>query len=170
MSVYTVHPVQEGEIEGAARIKADYVRSIYRGFLSPEYLRQIGEDYYVSQIREWLGSGLYLVDMLDVDGQAAGFIVYGEDPENPGCGLIYEQALNPVCSLPEKNTLVHHALAALKARGLREIHLWMLRDNFSMRFLYESLGFRADGMTREDQLDGMELRLARYTYIIPEKT
>lgn len=168
MAVYTVRAVQTSEIGEAARMKADYVRSLYRGFLSPEYLRQIDENYYVSQIREWLSSGLYWVDMLDVDGKAEGFIVYGEDTSCPGCGLIYEQALNPICSLPEKNTLVQHALEQLKSKGMREIHLWVLWDNFCMRFLYESLGFRADGMTMKEQLDTMELCLARYTYIIPE--
>lgn len=168
MAEYSVHPAQMSEVGAIARIKADYVRSTYRGFLSPEYLRQIGEDYYVPQIRDWLSGGLYSVDVLDVDGRPAGFIVYGAAPDASGCGLIYEQAVDPVCSMPEKNTLVHRALAELENMGLREIHLWALRDNFRLRFLYESLGFRADGMVREDQLDGMELRLARYTYIIPE--
>ncbi|MBQ7304651.1 MAG: GNAT family N-acetyltransferase [Clostridia bacterium] len=168
MAEYSVHPAQLSEVGAIARIKADYVRSTYRGFLSPEYLRQIGEDYYVPQIRDWLSGGLYSVDVLDVDGRPTGFIVYGHDPDAPGCGLIYEQAIDPVCGMPEKNTLVHRALAALADMGLREIHLWALRDNFRLRFLYESLGFRADGMVREDQLDSMELRLARYTYIIPE--
>lgn len=170
MAEYTVHPAQLSEVGAIARIKADYVRGTYRGFLSPEYLRQIGADYYVLQIRDWLSGGLYSVDMLDVDSKPTGFIVYGQDPDAPGCGLIYEQAIDPVCSMPEKNTLVNRALAELTNMGLREIHLWALRDNFRLRFLYESLGFRADGMVREDQLDSMELRLARYTYIIPENS
>ena len=169
MAKYSVHPAQLSEVEAIARIKADYVRSTYRGFLSPAYLRQIGDDYYIPQIRDWLSGGLYSVDVLDVDGKPTGFIVYGVDPGAQGCGLIYEQAIDPVCSMPEKNTLVHWALDHLEGMGLREIHIWALRDNFRLRFLYESLGFRADGRVRESHLEDMELRLARYTYIIPEK-
>lgn len=168
MAQYRVHPAQLSEAEEIARIKADYVRSTYRGFLSPDYLRQIGADYYVAQIRDWLSSGRYSVDVLDVDDQPTGFIVYGADATEPGCGVIYEQAVDPVCSMPEKNTLVSRALEALSGMGLKEIHLWILRDNFSLRFLYESMGFRADGMARKEQLDNMELRLARYTYVITE--
>ena len=60
--------------------------------------------------------------------------------------------------------MIDFSLAQMRKEGYAAVHLWVLRDNFRVRFLFESLGFRHDGSTRTLDISGQELLIARYTF------
>ena len=55
-------------------------------------------------------------------------------------------------------------LARVADMGFSTVHLWILRDNFRVRVVFESLGFRPDGARRTRIENDQELVLTRYIY------
>lgn len=169
MGEYTIRPVGENETPRLAEIKSNYVRSLYRGFLSSEYLRSATQEFYVPEISWLMRDEKSHIDVIEAEGQAVGYVIYGVDPANPGCGLIREAGIEPSFGRREKDALIRHSIRQLMDMGFSEINLWVLRNNFRVRFLFESLGFRHDGMVRVEPRDNLELSIARYVYQVPEK-
>ena len=169
MGEYVLRPAKLSEAEQLAAIKSSYIRSLYRGFLSAEYLREASPEFYLPEVTWWLRDKGSRVDVLEMNGQVVGFIIYGVDPSDPGYGLIREEAIQPIYGRREKDALVQHAIGQLVASGYRMIHLWVLRDNFRVRFLFESIGFRPDGTVRVEPRDNLELNISRYVYHVPAR-
>lgn len=167
MEIYTLRPARINEAEQLAAIKSRYIRSLYRGYLDADYLRQATAEFYLPEITWFLQDKGSQMDVLEVDGQVVGYVVYGIDPTDPSYGLLREAAIQPEFGRREKDAVVQHALKQLRAQGYDSIHLWVLRDNFRARFLFESVGFRADGVVRVEPRDGLELNIARYVYQAP---
>lgn len=167
MEEMRTRPALPGEEARLAQIKSAYIRSLYRGFLTPEYLSAATPAYYEAKMAGMLTNPAYHVDVLESGGQAVGFIAYGEDPNDPGCGWIGEEAIDPACGRLEKDALAQHALRQLQSLGFGVIHLWVLKDNFRVRFLFESLGFRPDGAVRVEPTDHQNLTIARYVCHLP---
>ena len=166
MAEYVVRPATEDDIERLAAVKSAYIRSLYRGFLPADYLRQATAEFYVPEVTWWLRDGSH-VDALEIDGQIVGYVVYGTSTRDPSCGIIREEAILPNYGRREKDTLAQWAIRQLTELGFRTIHLWVLRDNFRVRFLFESIGFRPDGTVRVEPRDNLELCISRYVYHVP---
>lgn len=167
MADYILRPAATNEVERLAAIKSSYIRSLYRGFLSADYLREASPAFYLPEVTWWMQDANSHVDVLEVDGAAVGFIIYGADPSDPDYGLIREEAIDPVYGRREKDALVQHALAKLAELGYHDVRLWVLRDNFRVRFLFESIGFRFDGTVRVEPRDNLEMNISRYVYHLP---
>ena len=167
MGEYVLRPARADEVERLASIKSNYVRSLYRGFLSAEYLREASREFYEPEITWLMQDGKSQVDVLEIDGEVEGYVIYGMDPTNPGCGLIREEGIEPHYGRREKDAVIRHAIRRLTEMGVSTINLWVLKDNFRVRFLFESFGFRHDGTVRVEPRDGLELNIARYAYQIP---
>lgn len=159
MGRQTVRPAGMADAHTLARVKCRHVQALYRGMLSPEYLKSLNETFYLAQIQQWL-AGEYQVDVLENDGEAAAFIAYGADPKEKACGLIYEAGMLPVCGLADATVLLHHSLHQM-AGQYPVTRVIIPRDNLRTRFLYEQMGFRPDGYQSTTTVDGCELRLMR---------
>lgn len=152
------------DIPRLAQLKSTYVRSLYRGFIPQELLCRATEEHYVAAITEWLETGLYNVALIEHDGAIGNYIVYGDNPEAPYNGLIYEGVCDHFTTTEEKRMLVQHCLNDLRGRGHTTAYLWILVDNFRVRYLFETLGFRPDGARETRELFGQELHISRYQY------
>ena len=166
MDEYRLRPATKDDIARLAAVKSEYIRSLYRGFLPPEYLRQATAEFYTPEVSWWMSDGSH-VDVLEIDGQIVGYVVYGISSNDWSCGLIREEAILPIYGRKEKDALAQWAIRQLTAMGFRTIHLWVLRDNFRVRYLFESIGFRPDGTVRVEPRDNLELRISRYVYRVP---
>ena len=157
--------VAKGEdIAGLAALKSRHVRMVYRGFLPLPLLAHAEPSYYESQFQNWLSQDCWHLDVLLDGGVLQGYVVYGQEQAEPGFGIIQEAALDTSCDGRNYRTLYDHALTALSAANLRQVHQWVLRDNFRQRFLLERLGFKADGTRRTITFEGQQLQIARYLF------
>lgn len=159
MGKQNVRPACMADVQALADVKCRYVRALYRGVLSTEYLKAIDATTYLPEIQQWL-SGAYQVDVLEDDGAVAAFIAYGADPEEQGFGLIYEAGMLPVCRMADAEVLLRHCLKQMASR-YPAARVTIPRDNLRTRFLYEQMGFRPDGYQSTKVIDGTEMRLMR---------
>ena len=166
MAAYQLRSATKDDVEQLAAVKSAYIRDLYRGFLPADYLRQATAEFYMPEVEWWMRDGSH-VDVMEMDGQVIGYVVYGESASVPGCGILREQAILPIYGRKEKDALIQQALQQLTAMGFSTIHLWVLQDNFRVRFLFESIGFRPDGTVRVEPRDNLELRISRYVYRVP---
>jgi len=147
-----------------AELKNTYVRSLYRGFISQDVLNGATLEHYIAAITEWMESGQYRVALIERDGAIGTYIVYGDNPEAPFNGLIYEGVCDHLSTTEEKRALVDYCLGDLRGHGHTTAYLWILVDNFRVRYLFETLGFRPDGERQTRETFGQELHIARYQY------
>lgn len=147
-----------------AELKSAYVRSLYRGFISQDILHRSTPDFHAATLRAWLESGMYHILLAECEGTLSHYIVFGTNPEEPHNGLIYEGVSSDAASTEDKRLLVDHCLQSLRDMGHTIAHLWILTDNFRVRFLFENFGFRPDGARESREMFGQELHIARYQY------
>ena len=153
-----------GDTPALAQLKSEYVRALYRGFVPSEVLKKATPDYYAEQLARWFDSHLYHIALSERAGKISSFELYCADPEQSSYGLIYELDFDHIDDAAEKRAVIDFSLAQMRQEGYAAVHLWVLRDNFRVRFLFESLGFRHDGSTRTLTISGQELLIARYTF------
>lgn len=147
-----------------AELKGNYIRNEYRGFLDKAVLDRIDMEFCVPEINEWLDGEQYITDVMELDGEIEGFVVYGPDPEEAGWGLIVDVRTNHPVDAERKRILIHHSMDELAKQGLTDVHIWLVHDNFRIRFLFESLGYRKDGEEKEAMRSGQRLMVDRYRY------
>lgn len=152
------------DVARLAELKSTYVRSLYRGFISQDILNRSTPDFHAATLAPWLADGTYRAAMLERDGSIGGYIVYGTNPEPPYNGLIYEGVSDHMTTVEEKRLLINHCLNDLRSMGHTAAYLWILLDNFRVRYLFETLGFRPDGERQTREMFGQEIRIARYVY------
>ncbi|MGN0778995.1 MAG: hypothetical protein ACI4MJ_07610 [Aristaeellaceae bacterium] len=157
-----------GDAFSMAGVKSRYMRALYRGYLPERILKQLHETYYLTQVQGWFHEG-WSMEVLETDGAVSGYVVYGADPEEAGCGLILEAAILPIAGGMDKALLMNAAMRKLTAQYPR-IHFWTMRDNFRARFLFDHYGFRLDGKERTISQDGEVLTIIRMTCVTSEYT
>lgn len=164
MTDHNIRPATVEDVSALAMLKGDYVRCLYKGYLPVETLKKTEGDYYLEQMTGLVEGTEYSIDVFERMGKVIGCIAYGLDPSAQGAGMISDVACGDECSPADKCRLVEHCLQAMRSRGLAQAHLWVLRDNFRMRFLFESMGFRADGERRNVMMNDQEVIVTRYVY------
>jgi L-alanine-DL-glutamate epimerase-like enolase superfamily enzyme/ribosomal protein S18 acetylase RimI-like enzyme len=85
------------------------------------------------------------------EGEAAGFVRYGADPDRSGGGYIAALYVDPAAGgRGVGRALLDAALAALHRQGRPQVALWVFEANARARQLYERAGFRPDGRRTMD--------------------
>lgn len=166
MAKLTIRYATADDTAALAELKSTYVRSLYRGFISQDILHRSTPEFHANAIRAWMETGLYRVLIAETDGGISHYIVFGTNPDEPHNGLIYEGVSSAFTTTEDKRFLVDRCLQELREMGHTVAHLWILTDNFRVRFLFESLGFRPDGARETRQMFGQELHIARYQYTL----
>ena len=166
METQSIRAARKGDALSLAGVKSRYVRALYRGYLPVDFLKQLHETYYLDQVMGWLEDS-WQVDVLETDGQVTGCVVYGADAEEEGCGLIQEAAILPERGGMDKDVLMNAVMAKLKGQYDR-VHVWTMRDNLRVRFLFDRFGFRRDGAQRTVTVEGQTMDVIRLTWIAAE--
>jgi len=120
-------------------------RGAYQTLIDPVYLRRLPEEYWLPSTRSWLESGRMYGYIAEADGIPAGCIICGRgrDDDHADWGEIASLYV-----LPEKmgsgigSTLLHTALAALRADGYQRVYLWCIDGNHRAEAFYRRHGFR----------------------------
>ncbi len=161
---YCIRAAMGRDCDALAEIKASYVRSLYRGVVPAETLKGIDATPYRQMFAATLEAAGRQIVALENGDALDGFVIMGADPETAGYGMIFDAAIRPGCDPNGRDMLLEYAIRHLNNQGMENIHTWILRENFRVRFLYERFGFKAEGVTRTVENDGHEMRLTRYLY------
>ena len=126
-----------------ARVHVESWRSSYRGLLADEFLDSLSEAGYTDRWRRVIGDGASRVFVVEEPDGVVGFASGGRERagESGYEGELY--AIYIVAGSQRKGhgrELVHTMAAALREKGLRDMIVWVLRDNTSAREFYERLG------------------------------
>jgi len=102
------------------------------------------------------------------DGRIVGFAACGayrdEDIEHQEAGEVYVTYVDPRhWRQGHGNSLLSEALQLLRARGFREVFLWVIKGNQQAISFYEAAGFKADDADKiVTRADGTEMNVLRY--------
>jgi ribosomal protein S18 acetylase RimI-like enzyme len=126
-----------------ARVHVESWRSSYSGLLADEFLDSLSEAGYADRWRRVIGDGASRVFVVEEPDGVVGFASGGRERagESGYEGELY--AIYIVAGSQRKGhgrELVHTMAAALREKGLRDMIVWVLRDNTSAREFYERLG------------------------------
>lgn len=153
--------------DALAELKTAYIRGLFRGYLPAEHLKELDPTPFRSELGDCLASPDRQVLLCMEEDTPKGYLTIGEDPEDPSCGMIFDAAADLDADPAVRDTLIVAAAERLAAHGKSRIHIWLLRDNFRVRFLFEQFNFKAEGTLRAYQVEGREAQLIRYVYRIP---
>ena len=161
-----IRPAKAEDIEALSRLKAEYFKSLYQGFLPADTLAQNSPESFAQNFLECMHSpGTYL-DLMTTDGKYAAFIVYGVERDDPTMGWIADAGMDLTMSAQVREVIFHHTLTILRNAGCTRVQQWVLRENFRLRFHMEKLGFKADGGRRAVLYGGNSMVMTRYVYRI----
>lgn len=147
-------------------LKTAYIRSLYRGYIPSERLKALNPTPYDTHIADFLATPGQQVLLCEEEERPLGYLVIGEDPQDERCGMIFDAASSPAADEAVRDALVVEAASRLAEKGKERIYIWLLRDNFQARFLFERLNFKLEGSLRTYEIEGSEAQLIRYVYRI----
>ncbi len=138
----------------------------YRGLMSDDYLDQwrpeVRADHYT--FGDALSSGPRWT-VADDDGSVIGFINFGasRDEDTPDHGEIYGLYVAPDSwQQGVGQALMDNALQNLQQLGFSFANLWVLVGNSRAMRFYERAAWSPDGLTRVEEVWGLEVSSVRY--------
>ncbi|GIE86766.1 GNAT family N-acetyltransferase [Actinoplanes regularis] len=153
-------PVRVGALHQRSRVAA------YAGFLPLEVL----EARTAESFGEWWAERFrwerdtHRMTVAEEDGELVGFSYIGPS-ETPGAVELYAIHVDPSrVGTGVGRELMIRALADLPGFGGDRAVLWVLSDNRAARAFYENGGWKADGETRLEPINGVPVMQLRYTH------
>ena len=126
-----------------ARVHVASWRSSYRGLLADEFLDSLSEAGYTDRWRRVISDGANRVFVVEEPDGIVGFASGGRERAGESG---FEGELYAIYIVEESQRkghgreLVRATVSALRKMGLRDMIVWVLRDNKSARAFYERLG------------------------------
>jgi GNAT superfamily N-acetyltransferase len=150
-----------------AAVEVSCWRATYRGLMLDAFLDGLSEAEKAETWRQNLlkhgPSGRKRVWVALSDAGITGFIRVGPLTDEGEVGLIYLLYVLPEqwrCGLG--TALMQTGRQELRDLGMREVVLWVLRDNLRARRFYEQLGWTPDGRTVSEDYGGTLLEALCY--------
>ncbi len=118
-------------------------QTAYRGLLPDDFLDALSEAAYEARWRRMLGRGDVRVYVAEESGSVVGFASGGRERagETGYSGELYAlYVLDEAQRRGHGRQLVRSVVDALRDMGLRDMIVWVLRDNVKARRFYDRLG------------------------------
>ena len=138
--------VRRADIEDAAAIAAVHVdswRTTYRGLLPDDFLDSLDEDHYRERWLRSLRDDAARIYVAEEDRRVVAFASGGRERAGEGgySGELYAiYVLERAQRHGHGKGLVRAVTGGLRELGLRDMIVWVLRDNSRARAFYEHLG------------------------------
>jgi ribosomal protein S18 acetylase RimI-like enzyme len=138
--------VRRALIDDAASIAHVHVeswRTTYRDLLPAEFLASLSEAGYTERWQRVIGDGSSRVYVVEDEGGVVGFASCGRERagETGFGGELYAiYVLEAAQRRGHGRELVRAAVTGLRGMGLKDLIIWVLRDNAPARRFYERLG------------------------------
>jgi ribosomal protein S18 acetylase RimI-like enzyme len=138
-----VRPAHVDDAAAIARVHVDSWRTTYRDLLPAEFLASLTESGYADRWQRVIGDGSSRVYVVEEEGEVVGFASGGRERagETGFAGELYAiYVLEADQRRGHGRELVRAAVEGLREMGLRDMIIWVLRDNAPARRFYERLG------------------------------
>lgn len=139
----TVRPAEIRDAAAIARVHVESWRTTYRGLLPDDFLDSLGEARYEERWRRSLTDEATRVYVAEDGHEVVAFASAGRERagEDSYAGELYAiYVLREAQGLGHGRSLVRAAVAGLRDMELRDMIVWVLRDNAPARRFYERLG------------------------------
>ncbi len=151
--------VRKAELSDASAVASVHVRSwqaAYRGVIPDSVLDSLSVEARTSLWEHHIPSGRVWVAL--AGSEVVGFASAGPSRESDASSELYAIYLLPSAW----STGLGMSLATAALEDLTDVIVWVLEDNPRARRFYERLGFRADGVTRQETMGSAVLNELRY--------
>ena len=141
--VSLVRPAETGDAAAIAKVHVDTWRTAYRGLLADDYLASLSEAHYAERWRRSLADRTSRVYVAESSEGVVGFASGGRERagEDRFAGELYAiYVLEDAQGHGHGRGLVRAVVGGLRELGLRDMIVWVLRDNPPARRFYERLG------------------------------
>ncbi len=138
-----VRPAQLPDSEAIARVHVDSWRTTYRDLLPAEFLASLTQGGYAERWHRVIGEGSSRVYVVEEAEEVVGFASCGRERagETGYSGELYAiYVLDSAQRRGHGRELVRAAVGGLREMGLKNMIIWVLRDNAPARRFYERLG------------------------------
>lgn len=159
-----IRPAAAEDQEALASLKNIYVQTLFRGIVSQQELRQMEPRTYQGMIAGAIEAPGRQVLVMEQQGSIVAYVIFGADPEEAGYGMVFDTAFALECDRQSRNRLMTSVLAQLREAGMEQVHFWLLRDNFYVRYQLETFGFKEENLLRTVEIGNRQAQLVRYLY------
>jgi ribosomal protein S18 acetylase RimI-like enzyme len=138
-----VRPARLDDADTIARVHVASWQSTYRDLLPEDFLASLADANYAERWRRVLEEGSSLVYVVEEVGEVVGFASGGRERagESGYGGELYAiYVLDAAQRRGHGRELVRGVVDGLRAMGLDDMIIWVLRDNQPARRFYERMG------------------------------
>lgn len=138
-----VRPAHAGDAAAIARVHVESWRTTYRDLLPAEFLASLSESGYTERWHRVIGDASSRVFVVEEEGEVVGFASCGRERagETGFAGELYAiYVLESMQRRGHGRELVRAGVGGLREMGLKDMIIWVLRDNAPARRFYERLG------------------------------
>lgn len=171
--VVTIRPATIDDAGTIGEVHVRAWRSAYRGTMPDHYLDGLQAQDHADRWRAHLGApapDVHLLVVVADDDRVVGFTSFGralDGEEPPEVGQLHAINLDPhVWGRGVGRMVVDDVTERLRGLGYVEAVLWVVPENRRARRLYESAGWRDDGMRRDDEVFGVVVPEMRYRRLL----
>ncbi|HEY7565202.1 MAG TPA: GNAT family N-acetyltransferase [Acidimicrobiia bacterium] len=162
-----VRPAGIADAPSIGRIHVESWQVAYDGVLPTDFLTGLSiasrEEWWRRRLAIPIDRGAVLV--VESEGEVRGFSSVG--PSAGVEGEVYAIYLDPACFRRGLGReLMASSEAALRDHGFGEAVLWVLEANRRARSFYESVGWRADGAIKLEEIGGQQVTEVRYRRLV----
>lgn len=137
-----VRVAEPKDIKGISQVHVNSWRETYAGIVSENYLASLSIEKRIPVWTKIVSDREIITFVAELDGEIVGF-VSGGPPQEPHHGVQSELAAIYLMKKAQKleigKKLFQTFIAEIKARGFKDMYLWVLRENPTANF-YKKMG------------------------------
>lgn len=144
-----VRQARESDLHAMAELKYQQLSMQLGSFLPNEVLVRMSPEHFLPQLQSMLEQSRFALEVHEENGKLDGFIIYAGRQQGEPCEQIVE-VFTDNCELQQ--AMINRAADAMRQTGAKRIYVWIIRENFRLRYLYEMAGFRQEGVLGSKRL------------------
>lgn len=142
-----------------AELKCRQLSGQLSSFIPAESLARMTPETFLPSLQSMMEQECFALESHEEEGRVSGYIIYARRQSKEP----FEQIVEVFADTYElQQALIARGVDTMGRMGAKQIHVWILRENFRLRFIYEMAGFRLEGSMGSKRL--MEQDFAAVLY------
>ena len=162
----TVRAAAIADVDLLAALKADCTRENYRGFFDLAPLNEQNPENITTFFLQVFKNPDARIFLMETETEPVGYAVLRRVQNEQG---LMEAEFLAADVLPKVDMDAFHSLIIAAAESamdkeISQVFIYLLNNNFRIRFVFEHIGFKKDGTTLTQMLGDERFELLRYVY------